>query len=410
MPMIRRPALLIAALAASAAVTGALTGPVVSPAMAQGLFAPRVLVNDRAITDFEIKQRVQMLRLFQTPGDLQAQALQALIDDRLRMTEAKLLGIQATPDQIKAGMEEFAARANLNADQFVAALAQAGVSVETFRDFVEAGLVWRDTVRARFQGKVDISDAEIDAAIANAAADTASRVLLSEIVIPVGTSGKDQVMALARSIRDKITDEAQFSTAARTYSSAPTSVKGGKVDWVPASTLPPAVSRRVLALKPNDISQPIDMGTAVGIFLLRDVQKAGDDRAKDRLKYATYLLPEGKDAAAISAGIRGKVDVCDDLYTIAKGQPADQLTVETLPLARVPANVALQLAMLDPGESVDYAQGATHVFLMLCARTPAGAETTSRDQVKSQLINQRLAALAATHLEELRSNAFIRKP
>ena len=66
--------------------------------------------------------------------------------------------------------------------------------------------------------------------------------------------------------------------------------------------------------------------------------------------------------------------------------------------------------MLDPGESVDYAQGSARVFLMLCARNPAGTATASRDQVKAQLINQRLAAMADTYMEELRSDAFIREP
>lgn len=401
-----RPALLIAALAA----VPALSGTVVSPAMAQGLFAPRLLVNDRAVTEYEIQQRILMLQLFQTPGDVQAQALKALVEDRLRMAAAKSLGIRTTPDQIKAGMEEFAARANLNADQFVEALGQAGVSAETFRDFVEAGLVWRDAVRTRFQGKVSVSEAAIDSAIANAAGDNAPRVLVSEIVIPVGGASKDSVLALARNIRDRISDEAQFGAAARTYSSTSTATNGGKVDWVPVSSLPPVVAARLLTLKPGEVSQPIDMDGAVGIFQLRDIQKAGDDRARESVEYATYLLPEGKGAAADAARIRSKVDVCKDLYAIAKGQPEDRLSVETRPVGQVPAAIALQLAMLDPGESVDYAQGSARVFLMLCARNPAGTATASRDQVKAQLINQRLAAMADTYMEELRSDAFIREP
>lgn len=401
-----RPALLIAALAAVSALPG--TGA--APAMAQGLFAPRLMVNDRAITEYEVQQRIQMLRLFQTPGDVEDQAVKALTEDRLRMAAAKSLGIKATPEQIRAGMEEFASRANLSADQFVEALGQAGVSAETFRDFVQAGLVWRDVVRTRFQGKISISEAEVDRAIAAAQGDTAPRVLVSEIVIPVGEASKASVLALARAIRERLTDEQTFGTAARTYSSSGTASGGGKVDWIAASTLPPVVSAGVLRLKQGEISQPIDMDGAIGIFLLRDIQKPGDDRAKDSLKYATYLLPAGKGAAAEAAKTRSRVDTCEDLYTVAKGQSADRLTLETRPLAQVPADIALKLAALDPGESVDYAQGGAHVFLMLCARNPAGAATVSRDQVRSQLINQRLAAMAETYMEELRSEAFIRVP
>ena len=56
------------------------------PAAAQqgGLFAPRASVNDQVITNFEFEQRLRMLTLFGTQGDLEAETMKGLIDDRLR--------------------------------------------------------------------------------------------------------------------------------------------------------------------------------------------------------------------------------------------------------------------------------------------------------------------------------------
>ena len=52
------------------------------PAIAQGLFEPVARVNERVITKFEYDQRVQMLELFQVPGDIRTASMTRLIEER----------------------------------------------------------------------------------------------------------------------------------------------------------------------------------------------------------------------------------------------------------------------------------------------------------------------------------------
>ena len=59
-----------------------LTAPL--PAAAQGLFSPAITINERAVTNYEIAQRVRLLEVFGTQGDLTETARQQLIDDVLR--------------------------------------------------------------------------------------------------------------------------------------------------------------------------------------------------------------------------------------------------------------------------------------------------------------------------------------
>lgn len=382
-----------------------------APVAAQNLFAPRLIVNDRAITNFEVEQRTQMLRLFRAPGDLDEEAVKALVEDRLRMAAAKDLNIKATPDQIKAGMEEFAGRANLNAEQFLTALQQAGVSGQTFRDFVEAGLVWREVIRRKFGPKANITEAEIDRAIAASNTNTALRVLISELVIPAPPGQEGRVMALARQLKSQIKTEGGFASAARRYSATATAGRGGRLDWMPISNLPPAIAPLVLGLAPGEVSDPVEMGGAVGLFQLRGIEEIQGAAPKSvSVDYAQYLLPSGKGAAENAAKLRSKVDTCNDLYGLAKGQPEDRLVRKTQNLGEVPTNIAMELAKLDPNESIDYASGGAHVLLMLCKREPVLDVPPSRDDIRSQLVNLRLGSLAQSYLEELRANAIIREP
>ena len=114
-------------------------------AVAQGAFSPAITVNDRAITGYELTQRERLLRALGTPGDLAALAREQLIDDRLRQEAVERAGLTPGPEAVADGITEFAGRADLTAEAFLARLAEAGVARETMEDFVRAGSAGRET-------------------------------------------------------------------------------------------------------------------------------------------------------------------------------------------------------------------------------------------------------------------------
>ena len=59
------------------------------PAAAQGQFNPAVIVNDRAVTFYEIDQRAKLLTLFRAPGAGPEEARKQLIEDRLNPFDAE---------------------------------------------------------------------------------------------------------------------------------------------------------------------------------------------------------------------------------------------------------------------------------------------------------------------------------
>jgi len=396
-----RASLLLAALS--------LFGPAPTPVAAQSLFSPRVVVNDRVVSNYEVQQRVQMLRLFQAPGDVEAEALKGLIEDRLRLTAAQSMGMSVTPEQVMAGMEEFASRANLTAEQFVTALGQGGVSAQTFRDFVEAGLMWREVVRARFGPGVQITDVEVDRAMSAITQGVNTRVLLAEILIPFEEGNESAALALARSLRGGLPTEEAFGQAARRYSSSATAGRGGRLDWMPLPSLPEEVRPQILALPPGQITAPVRLSNGYAIYQLRQIDRSmGRETGSFRVEYAELALPPGPDGVAEAARIRAAVDTCNDLYGQNLGLPESRLRVETRPQSQVPGDLAQRLAALDENESTDFPRGAAHLFLMLCSRVPDIDGAPSRDEVRELLVNQRLASLADAYLEELRAEAIIR--
>lgn len=380
-----------------------------SQAHAQDLFSPRLFVNDRVITEFEVQQRAMFLKVLRAPGNPEEEALKALIEDRLRQTESERLGFTLSDAEVLEGMEEFAARANLTAEGLIAELAKVDISSETFRDFVAAGILWRKAVRARFVGQVPVSENDIDRALETSARSRALRVLVSELVIPAPEGEEEAALALADQLSQTISGEGAFAAAARKHSKSPTASNGGRLDWMPLANLPAAIGGSVLALGPGEVSDPIVVPGAVVLFLLSDV--AVDASAKPiavTVEWADFLIPD--DAAEI-ARLQAEVDVCGDLYGQANGLPEDRLTVTTQPASEVPSDVGLELARLDPGEaSVALNRSGFRRFLMLCGREETQEEPISRDAIRERVVNQKLEGMAEGYLEELRARAIIREP
>jgi peptidyl-prolyl cis-trans isomerase SurA len=395
---------------ALAALTLAAPWAAIQPAaQAQDLFAPRLYINDQVITEYEVIQRALFLQVLRAPGDPMEEALKALTEDRLRMAEAKRLGLKVTEEQIMAGMEEFAARANLSAEQLVEELQKVGIAPETFRDFVIAGLLWREAVRARFAGQVTVTEADVDKALQTLARPRALRVLVSELVIPMEPGNEEAAMALANRLSDEIDSEAEFAAAARRHSAAPTAGRGGRLEWLPLSNLPPAIAGQVLALGEGQASDPVVVPGAVVLFLLRDV--AEDTEAEPlsvSVEYARYVVPDDPEQIA---GIIAAADRCVELFGTAEGLSEEQLRIETQPMTDVPQNIALELAKLDPGEvSTALTVPGGRLMLMLCSRNVESDTPPTRDEIRTQVQNQKLDGLAAGYMAELKAAALIREP
>jgi peptidyl-prolyl cis-trans isomerase SurA len=401
MPM---PRFLIAALAALAL---ALPVIVPVPAAAQS-FAPRIRVDEQVITAYELDQRQRFLTILGVQGDLAREAETTLIDDRLRVAEARRVGLRATPEQVRAGMEEFAARAELTAEELIDIFAQNGIAEATFRDFVEAGVVWRDLVRARFVPRLqNVSEADIDRALLmESQRGPTVRVQFSELLLPAGRNA--EALRLSQSLRG----EAAFAAAARERSLAATAAEGGRVDWTPVAWLPPQVAAALGSVQAGQVTPPVAVAGGVAIYLLRGTQTLPSVTPRVTLvEYATVAIPGAgtPQAAAEVARLRAGADRCGDIWGLTQGG-ADRVRVERRLLSDTPAAIAAELGRLDIGEaSARLTSGGAVLFLMLCERRVESGQAPSREAIRERIILERLEGSARIWLAELRARADIRR-
>lgn len=271
-------ALLLACLAA---------GPAAVPeAAAQGQaqtpFRPVATVNESIITAWDVDQRARMLIALgmRSADDRQVGnvALERLIENRLMLQEGQRLGVTPTEEMVRVGLNEFAARSEMSPEEFLSRMRETGVTDQALSDVIGAQMVWREVVQNRFRNRIEPGEAEIDAEIslADGGEDRAFRI--REIGLQVGgASGRSEAetQVLAQRIYDNLIQGGDFEEAVREYSQAPSAGQAGDVGWVPASALPPALTRELAALDPGQITPPVAVPGGISILRLEGVRDQG---------------------------------------------------------------------------------------------------------------------------------------
>jgi peptidyl-prolyl cis-trans isomerase SurA len=385
-------------------------GALFTPAVAQNPFEPVYRINGSVITRYELQQRTLFLTLLNAP-DPQQLARDQLVNERLQQQAAALEGVTVPEEQIIAAQTAFAAQGQFDRETFITALGEQGVEEATFRDFVATGILWRAAVSQRFLPRAEVTEQEIDRALAQTPSRGGERVLMREILLPA-PDPDSEAASLARAQRlSQITDEIEFAAAARQFSSAPSSLQGGEINWRATADLPPEVQEAVRGLAVGRTTRPIRLPTAIALFYLRDREEVREGSIEIvSADYAIYLIPGGRSPQALAraAEIERDVRTCDDLYGVALGQPAGVLTRQTVRISELPADVAREIASLDQYEvSTNLTRGGNLAFLMLCERTVRESTAVDRAAVRQLLTGQRLETFAAGWLNELRLAAQI---
>ena len=383
-----------------------LIGSLQSVAQAQGLFDPVISVNRAAITAYELEQRERFLEILQRSSGMAQRARDSLIEDRLKMAAADRAGIKLGGAELLSAMDDFAANANLELEQLLETLAQSGVDEQTYRDFIMVGVTWRELIRARFAARSAPSEAEIDRALASAGAQGGIKVLLTEIVLPAGSTEELNNARQTAERLGRISSTADFSEQARRLSVAQSRVNGGQLEWANLSDLPDGLRPIISGLRPGQITTPLEVPNAIVLFQLRDVAETTAQSPEiSAIEYAHLKGP----ADAVRAATQ-MADTCDDFYGAAKDDPSLTLTIRSESPDQKSQALSLRLMGLDKNEFDDMpaaAAGDHAEIVMLCARVYAALEDVSRGQVADNLRSARISSLADGFLAELRASADI---
>jgi len=371
---------------------------------AEGIFDTIISVDGAAITTYELEQRILFFSFLNEPGDTLISSRQSLIDDRLKMAAGSKDGFALTPTELENAMLDFAKNSNQSLGGLLNLLNEGGVDAETFRDYVEVGVVWREVVRKRFGSQSQPTESEIDRALAAERAEGDISVLLTEIVLPAGPSQLEESRKIARELA-KITSIGSFSEKAKKLSVSSSRDNGGKIPWRNLKDLPNGLRQIIASLRPGQVAKPLEVQNAIVLFQLRDVEELG-------LKAPEIISMKFAKITGVNSVLdlaTKTVNSCNDLYGLVKLDKDVVLEMLTQHPDEIEQATALRLNRLDRHEMSIFSDSPDSIgnMIMLCERNYTTSADISRSEVAKNIRAARLTNLAEGYLAELRTNATV---
>ncbi|MEL7462476.1 MAG: peptidylprolyl isomerase [Pseudomonadota bacterium] len=400
-----------AALFAAATLFGAALFGGAGPATAQTAFAPVVVVNDDVITYYDVEQRARLLEIAgQAPGpQLNRAALEALIDDQLRLQAAERFQVSADAGAVEQNMGELGQRYGLDPDNLRSDLASRGIEFDSLRRLIEAQVLWRQLVSGRFRARATPSELELDSEIELAATGRSESFRLSELVVATGQGREQQARATLQRAINELRGGAPFAEVARRYSDAPSGRSGGDVGWVPETALPAPLAALIKSTGPGQVTEPFATPGGLSVYLVADTRQEAPPWARDAEVSLRQITVDGDDdeARAAAEAMRSGADGCGDIPDLSEGMTMDSIDrklVRTLP---TPIRGAIEILQAGQASRPVAIEGKTSVFVV-CDRT-GGVDPETRNQLRDQIMAGRMARLAEGFLQDLRREAVIER-
>ncbi len=373
------------------------------------------IVNDDPISFTDVRARARMLLLSlggaePTPEQVQqltSQALDQLIDEKLKLQEAAEYDLEVSDDEINNSLERLARQSGLTREGLTDTIMQAGINPVSLEDQTRADIAWQRIMNGLYGSRIRISDNQIQDQLNRLElAAEKDQYQLSEIFLfAPEIEMRDDAITAANSIREQILAGAPFQLAAQRFSSAPTAATGGDMGWVTIEDLDEARAAEIALMSGPGLTEPIQVDDGVYIMLLRNKREPVE---KSVLLDITRLAALNGSRDALNTMLE-QISSCDDIMDLAEADPnIDASIIEDLDInnlseeagqifVNMPIDTYTDALSLNGSASVTY----------LCAKSDFSGNLPGRDQIEDQLFAQQLSMVSNRSLRNLRREATI---
>ncbi len=217
-------------------------------------------------------------------------ALKDLIDRQLIIDEFKTQGFQI-PEYVVDDRVNTIVRQEFGGDRtaFVRTLRAQGFSLSRFREIEREKIIVQAMRQRAVRSDFVISPDKVEAFYRKNVAQysTPEEIRLSMIVLRPGEDNSENPVetkrAMAREIRTKLADGADFPGMAQMYSDDSTGETGGDWGWIDRKTLNEQLNKIAFSLKPGELSDVIQIGDSFYIMRV-EARKAATTRPLAELR------------------------------------------------------------------------------------------------------------------------------
>jgi parvulin-like peptidyl-prolyl isomerase len=255
-------------------------------------------IDGEPITAYELKQFAERtIRGRQVNSSDQAMLLDALITEKLVSKEVSDKGIVVRDDDVGHYIDSIKERNKIDDEQLKQALAQQGLTLESYRLQIREDIQRQQLVSREIRGKVNVTPEEVQRYYEAHLSEysTPAKVQVAHIVFRLEpTASPDRVaavMAKAEEVQGRIKKGADFAELAKQVSEDATAQNGGELGWFKKGEMLEPLEKAAEAVKVGQVSDPVR--TDVGVHLIKveareDVAHQNLDALAEQIKQQLY--------------------------------------------------------------------------------------------------------------------------
>lgn len=391
-----------------------------------------VVVNDGVILKSELESAMADARdqLSQRgvqnipAAELRDQVLERLVLTKIQTQRAQEAGIRVDDRELNDVIKGIAERNDMTQAEFARQLRREGRDYLEVRERIRDEIITQRLRQRELQSRINISDDDVDAYLAQEDDVGDSEVRLSHILISVGDGAspeeRDAARDKAQRIRQELEEGADFASIAAAQSDGQQALEGGDLGWRRIAELPPAFSRAIASVDTGELAPIVDATS--GYHILRVEERRGnserqmvtetrarhiliqpdelmdEDAARERAFELSERLKEGADFAELAREYSddpGSKNDGGDLGWQAPGQMVDAFQ--------------RQIDELEPGERSRpfRSEFGWHIAEVIDRRERDATDEIRRERARQVIGERRMQEEYEIWLRRLRDEAYI---
>jgi peptidyl-prolyl cis-trans isomerase SurA len=380
---------------------------------------------DRA--ELNVKQQYAGRAAQLPPEDvLDKQVLERLILARLQLARAKDSGIKVSDAELDQGVQRLAASNKMTLAQMQQQLQADGLSYDEFRKSMRDEITIQKMQQSVVQGRVAVSDSEIDNEIASQHAG-GPQVHLAHILVALPENPSPEQIKTAQGKIDGIKElidqgKMEFSAAAIRYSDSQNALEGGDLGWRSLDEVPPAFIDVIKTMKSGQVTAPIRGASGFQLLKLVETRDAGQSAKQQITEYHAQNLMVKVGGSVTSEQAKAKIDALRaqlvagaDFATIAKKESDDSSTSDKggdmgwFPVNAWGSSVENQIQQLKDGELSQPFQSDVgwHVLKRLGTRVTDISGQAEREAARQAITRRKSQDEYDSFLRQIRSEAYV---
>lgn len=241
----------------------------------------RYIVNNQAVTSYDIQRRAAFLRIQNRRGNLQQIAAEEMIDQAVRSTEIRRRNIRITDDQVATAYERFARSNNMSPSQMNQVLNQSGVTPAHFREFVRAQMGWGQVLSQQAQGPGGaLSEQDVVQRMLQqgGAKPTATEYMLQQVIFVVPTAERRARLGARKREAEALRQRFRGCESTREFARGLLDVTVRDLGRILAPELPPDWEKPIKATKAGGATPVRETERGIEFIGVCSAREVSDDR------------------------------------------------------------------------------------------------------------------------------------